>query len=174
MIRLAKQTDIDEVERIFDEILDDGQSAAFTNWLKGGYPTRADAQKALDAGTLYIGEDETGRIYGSVNLNHIQPPEYAKIPWKIAPESSGAEVLVIHTLCIRPGCAGKGCGKEFVAFSEGLAREKGCKVIRLDTYEGNKPAESLYSAMGYTLAGSTLFHFQNVIWETLICMEKKV
>lgn len=174
MIRLAKQTDIDEVEKIFDEILDTPEMVRTTNWLKGGYPTRADAQKALDAGTLYVGEDGTGRLYGSVNLNHIQPPEYAKIPWKILPECGGTEVLVIHTLCIRPDCAGKGCGKEFVAFSEQLAREKGCRAIRLDTYEGNRPAKSLYSSMGYTLAGSTLFHFQNVIWETLICMEKKV
>ncbi len=174
MIRLAKQTDIDDVEKIFNEILDTPEMVHTTNWLKDGYPTRADAQKALDAGTLYVGEDETGGLYGAVNLNHIQPPEYAKIPWKIEPECSRDEVLVIHTLCIRPNCAGKGYGREFVAFSEQLAREKGCRVVRLDTYEGNRPAESLYSSLGYTLAGKTLFHFHNVIWETLICMEKKL
>lgn len=174
MIRLAKQADIDEVEKIFDEILDTPEMVRTTSWLKGKYPTRADAQKALDEGTLYVGEDEAGRLYGSANLNHIQPPEYAKIPWEIAPESSGAEVLVVHTLCIRPSCAGKGHGKEFVAFAEELAREKGCKVVRLDTYEGNLPAATLYQSIGYRLAGSTLFHFQNVIWETLICLEKKV
>ncbi len=82
MIRLAKQTDIDDVEKIFNEILDTPEMVRTTNWLKDGYPTRADAQKALDAGTLYVGEDETGGLYGAVNLNHIQPPEYAKIPWK--------------------------------------------------------------------------------------------
>lgn len=174
MIRLAKQADIDEVEKIFNEVLDTPEMVRTTNWLKGGYPTRADAQKALDVGTLYVGEDETGRLYGAVNLNHIQPPEYANIPWKIEPECDGAEVLVIHTLCIRPSCAGRGYGKEFVIFSGKIAQEKGCKTIRLDTYEGNKPAESLYSSLGYTLAGKSLFHFQNVIWETLICMEKKV
>ena len=102
MIRLAKQTDIDDVEKIFNEILDTPEMVHTTNWLKDGYPTRADAQKALDAGTLYVGEDETGGLYGAVNLNHIQPPEYAKIPWKIEPECSRDEVLVIHTLCIRP------------------------------------------------------------------------
>ena len=56
MIRLAKQTDIDDVEKIFNEILDTPEMVHTTNWLKDGYPTRADAQKALDAGTLYVGK----------------------------------------------------------------------------------------------------------------------
>lgn len=173
MIRLANIQDITEVERIFHEILDkEAATISYTNWVKGKYPTKADAQKALDAGTLYVGEDEAGRLYGSVILNHIQPAEYAKIPWSI--DGEGEEVLVIHTLCIRPDCARKGYGKEFVAFSEELAREKGCKAIRIDTYEGNTPAAKLYQSLGYRLAGSTLFHFQNVIWETLICLEKKI
>ncbi len=173
MIRLAVQKDIDAVEQIFHRILDhEAETISYTNWVKGKYPTKADAQKALDAGTLYVGEDAQGRLYGSVNLNHIQPEEYGKIPWLYEAENNA--VLVIHTLCIPPECAGRGYGREFVAFAENLAREKGCKAIRIDTYEGNIPAANLYQSLGYRLAGSTLFHFQNVIWETLICLEKKL
>lgn len=171
MIRKAVVKDLDEVEAIYHEVLDfEAKNGSYTNWQKGLYPTKMDAEKALREGTLFVGQDETGRIYGSVVLNHIQPKEYANIPWGIPAEDD--DVLVIHTLCISPNSSGKGYGKEFVAFAEEYACKRRCKVMRLDTYEGNQPAIGLYSHLGYKLAGKCLFHFQNVIWENLVCMEK--
>ncbi|WP_352400264.1 GNAT family N-acetyltransferase [Anaerotignum sp.] len=173
MIRKATEKDLNEVEAIYNEVLDfEAANGSYTNWKKGLYPTRADGAKALADGTLYVGEDETGYLYGCVILNHIQPKEYDAIPWKV--EAQGSEVLVIHTLCIRPDCNGRGHGKEFVLFVEAYARGLKCKTVRLDTYEGNKPAIQLYSRMGYELRGTSLFHFQNVIWETLVCMDKEI
>ena len=173
MIRPARESDLQEVEKIFHEILDhEAETVSYSNWIKGKYPTRAHAEKAWKEGTLYVGEDENGRLFGCANLNHIQLDEYGKIPWEY--EGVGDEVFVIHMLCIRPDCARQGRGKEFIAFSEELARERGCKTVRIDTYEGNKPAESLYTSLGYRLAGKTLFFFQQVIWENLICLEKKL
>ncbi len=172
MIRLATEKDLQEVECIFHEILDkEAATVSYTNWVKGKYPTKAHAKAAMEQGHLYVGE-ENGRLFGSVVLNHIQLEEYAKIPWEYKAE--GNEVFVIHMLCIRPDCARQGRGKEFVAFAEEMAKEKGCKVVRIDTYEGNAPAESLYTSLGYRLAGKTLFFFQQVIWENLICLEKEV
>lgn len=49
---------------------------------------------------------------------------------------------------------------------------KGCRPIRLDTYEGNSPAIAFYSRLGYRLAGSTGFHFEGVIHEVPVCFEK--
>ncbi len=173
MIRKALVRDLDEVEAIYHEVLDfEAANGSYTNWQKGLYPTKGDAEKALREGTLFVGEDEAGRLYGSIILNHIQPKEYGNIPWKISAEND--DVLVIHTLCIRPNSSGKGYGREFVAFAEEYARKRWCKVIRLDTYEGNEPAIGLYSNLGYALAGKCLFHFQNVIWENLVCMEKSI
>ncbi|KXL51742.1 TDP-fucosamine acetyltransferase [Anaerotignum neopropionicum] len=173
MIRKALDKDLNEVEEIYHQVLDyEAGSVGYTNWQKDLYPTKADAKKALMEGTLFVGEDETGRLYGSIILNHLQPKEYGNIPWKIVVEDD--EVLVIHTLCIRPNCSGKGYGREFVAFAQAYAQKLKCKTIRLDTYEGNLPAIRLYSHLGYQLAGKCLFHFQHLIWETLVCMEKKV
>ncbi len=172
-IRLATVKDIDEAEKIYDEVLDyEAVHGTTTNWVKGKYPARATAEKAVAAGTYYVGEDEKGCIFGTVNLNHVQPVEYANIPWMISAEEN--EVLVVHTLCIRPTYRGKGCAKEFMAFAEQLAKEKGCKVIRLDTWENNDPAKKMYPSLGYRLAGETLFFFEQVIWETLICYEKQL
>lgn len=170
-IRNAQIQDIDRVEEIYNSILDHERDTGkiYTNWQKGLYPTRNDALGALKAGTLYVAEAE-GRVVACVNLNHIQPPEYSKINWSL--EASGDDVLVIHTLCIPPEMAGKGLGKTFVEFSERLAKEKGCRTIRLDTYEGNIPAASLYRKLGYKYVGSAEFNFQNVIMENLICFDK--
>lgn len=173
MIRKAAEGDIREAARIYEEILDqEGQrETSYTNWQRGKYPTIKNAEEAFQAGTLYTGE-ENGEIYGCIILNHIQPPEYGNIPWTIPGE--GEEILVIHTLVISPAWSGRGKGREFVAFAEKTAARLGCKAIRLDTYEGNLPAAAMYEKLGYRYAGSTLFHFQNVIWETLKCFEKRI
>lgn len=171
IIRKAKAEDIDTIEKIYEAILDREESTGviYTNWHKGLYPTRADAEGALKAGTLYAGEID-GRVVACVNLNSIQPEEYAKISWSV--EAEGREVLVIHTLCIDPEYAGNKIGDKFVDFAEETALKLGCKTIRIDTYEGNIPASSLYRKKGYTYTGSEHFLFQGVIPESLICFDK--
>lgn len=67
-----------------------------------------------------------------------------------------------------------GAARRFVAFAEELAKSQGCKVIRLDTYEGNEPAKAFYPKLGYRYAGLTEFFFEQVIWENLVCYEKAV
>ena len=143
-----------------------GQS---TNWQRGKYPTLDTARQVLEAGTLYVGEED-GILWGVVNLNGTQLPEYDLIPWKLsaAPE----EVAVIHTLCIHPAMSGQGLARKMVAFCEEEARRQGKTVMRLDTWEGNLPANRMYPSLGYTFAGATEFFFQGFIHEILNCYEK--
>lgn len=170
IIRKGTAADLDGCARVYEAHLDyEAAHVSYTNWAKGLYPTRATAEKALAAGTLYVCEEQ-GEIVGCANLNHIQPKEYAGIPWSIP--AQGDEVLVIHTLVFLPTHTGGGRGRSFVAFAEDLAREQGCKVIRLDTYEGNEPAKVFYPKLGYSYAGVTEFFFENFIWENLFCYEK--
>ena len=173
MIRLATADDLAAVVAIYNEILDREASldAPCTNWQRGVYPTEVHARRALDAGQLYIaleGKD----ICGCFILNREQLPEYARIPWQTpaAPE----EVAVIHTLCVSPRWSGRGMAREMVAFCEEESRRMGAKVIRLDTYEGNRPANAMYPKLGYTYVGNTLFLFQGLIREVLNCYEKRL
>jgi len=171
MIRPATAADLSAVAAIYDEILDhEAATVSYTNWQKGSYPTRATAERALKAGTLFVGEGEDGTLYGCVNLNHIQPEEYARLPWTIP--AQGDEVLVIHTLCIPPSRSGRGHGREFVAFAEDYGRSVGSRVIRLDTYEGNLPALAMYPKLGYSYVGETEFFFEGFTREILKCFEK--
>ena len=160
MIRLANPSDLDAIAEIYEEILaaEDARPASYTNWQRGKYPTRDTAEAALEAGTLWVGEED-----GAL-------PEYDAIPWSIPAQPS--EVGVIHTLVIRPSWSGRGKAREFVAFCEEELRRQGKKAVRLDTYEGNLPANTMYPRLGYTFAGATEFFFQGFIHEILNCYEK--
>jgi GNAT superfamily N-acetyltransferase len=172
MIRFATAADLDGIEAIYDAILTREEAGpVYTNWQRGKYPTRAHAQQALDAGTLYVGEDD-GFLWGVVNLNGIQLPEYDNIPWEIAAERE--QVGVIHTMCIHPAASGQGRARQMVTFCEEESRRLGKTAIRLDTWEGNVPANAMYPKLGYTFAGATEFFFQGFIHEILNCYEKKL
>lgn len=172
MIRKAAAADLPRIGEIYEAIFDqEDQGPIYTNWLRGTYPTVDSARQVLEAGTLYVGE-EVGVLWGVVNLNGEQLPEYDKIPWSVPAERE--EVGVIHTLCIHPAQSGKGHAKEMVAFCEEAARAQGKTVIRLDTWEGNAPTNHLYPSLGYRFAGSTEFFFQGYIHEILNCYEKKL
>ena len=116
-----------------------------------------------------MGEDD-GLIWGVVNLNGIQLPEYDRIPWAIPAERE--HVGVIHTLCIHPAQAGQGRARRMVAFCEETAKAQGKTVIRLDTWEHNVPANHMYPALGYWYAGVTEFFFHGFVRENLNCYEK--
>ena len=170
MIRLATAADLDGVEAIYDAVLTrDEAGPVYTNWQRGKYPTRDTARQALEAGTLYVGEED-GFLWGVMNLNDTQLPEYDEIPWSIPAERH--QVGVIHTLCIHPAHGGKGQAAEMAAFSEAECRRLGRTVIRLDTWEGNVPANAMYPKLGYRFAGATEFFFQGYIHEILNCYEK--
>lgn len=170
MIRKAVSTDLPAISAIYEAILDrEEQGPVYTNWQRGKYPTVDTARGALDAGTLYVGEDG-GVLWGVVNLNGEQLPEYDAIPWSIPAERE--QVGVIHTLCIHPAQSGKGLARQMVAFCEEESRRLGKTVIRLDTWEGNLPANRLYPSLGYRYAGAAEFFFMGFIQETLNCYEK--
>ena len=53
-------------------------------------------------------------------------------------------------------------------------RETGMRAVRLDTYEGNAPARSLYAGLGFRLAGRADVLHEGVIPETRVLFEKEV
>ena len=173
MIRRARAEDVDAAARIYEALLDReeaGQGA--TNWKRGVYPTRETARRAQEAGWLYVKEDGAGGICASMILNHEQPPCYRDADWQVA--AAPENVLVLHTLCVDPACAGRGIGREMVRFALSHARETGMRAVRLDTYEGNAPARALYAGLGFRLAGRADVLHEGVIPETLVLFEKEV
>ena len=127
-IRPATEADLDAVERIYDAIHTQEEAGhAEIGWVRGVYPTRATAEAALRAGSLYILEDG-GEIPAAAKIDQEQVEHYAQIPWTIP--AADSEVLVLHTLVVSPAAARRGYGKAFVAFYEAEARRRGCRALR--------------------------------------------
>ena len=56
IIRKAVETDIDEVEKIYNAVLDKEKDSGkvYTTWQKGLNPPRTNTVKAFEDGTLYV------------------------------------------------------------------------------------------------------------------------
>lgn len=152
MIRKATACDIDRIEAAYDEHFEyEREHGAFTVFRKGVYPTRETAVNALNAGTLYVYEDEGG-VQGSVIIDGRQAEEYKNIEW--GKKLDAGKVKVVHLLMVRPSAAKRGIASALMRFAEELARGHSCEALRLDTGAQNIPAVSLYKKLGYRVVAS--------------------
>ena len=172
MIRLARQEDIPAVVGIYDKIHSrEEQAGPVTGWRRGIYPTRDTAMAALEAGELYVLEEQ-GRVLASGRINGEQESEYADAHWQEDPDP--ARVLVIHTLTVDPAAQGRGLARQMIAFYEDMARSTGRPFLRIDTNVLNTPARSLYRRLGYREAGVVGCTFNGLPGVRLVCLEKVV
>ena len=79
MIRQATFNDLELIEDTYNEYFShEIEHGAFTVFKKGVYPTKKDAEKAINSGTLYVYEVD-GNISGSIIVDKVQPIEYEDI-----------------------------------------------------------------------------------------------
>lgn len=120
MIRKAVLDDLDLIEDTYNEhFKHEIENKAYTVFKKGVYPTRTDAERAINLETMFVYE-ENGNIGGSIIIDQVQPAEYANIPWK--GNFSKDEVMVIHLLMVRPSMSGKGIATLLIGYAVGLAQ----------------------------------------------------
>lgn len=171
MIRKATAADLDAVEAIYNEIHDREEAGlSSTGWRRGIYPTREDAEEALERGDLYVLEED-GEVLASAIINQWQNPEYARADW--AYPAAADDVLVLHTLAVSPRRAGQGLGKRFVRYFENCAALRACRCLRLDTGERNTRARRLYESLGYREAGTVPCEYDGMENVRFVCMEKR-
>ncbi len=153
MIRKGSIQDIDQVEGCYEELMryeEEREGGPLTIWRRGVYPTRKLLERRLTEGTLYLAEED-GEVCACVVIDGNQEEDYAGIGWSCAAPPD--EVRVVHLLCVRPSRTRQGLGEALLRFAAGLAKQEGCRTVRLDTSALNSPANRLYRKMGYTLAG---------------------
>lgn len=171
IIRKATQDDVVKVAAGYAELAEhEKNTISYTNWQFDYYPTVNTAQESFKKGTLFVLED-CGEVCASMILNHVQPCEHHKIKWKY--NADDAQILVIHTLCVNPSKTSRGYATAMVNFAHEFAKQTECKVIRLDTYVGNTPAQSLYKKLGYEYAGTEHVFFEGK-YKDLMYFEYKV
>lgn len=149
---IQKAKDPNAIAALYGEVIDYfNANVNFTAWAHGFYPTRQTALDGIAAGTLYEARIN-GELAGAVVLNHYQPEPYRKLRFSYA-ENDDSEVLVIHTLAVSPKFRRRGVARALVLHADAVARELGCKAIRLDTANINAPALKLYRAVGFSEVG---------------------
>ena len=147
IIRLGKEKDIDEIEKLYNELNDYlEKNINYPGWKKGIYPIREDAIKGIKENNLYVAIINE-KVVGSIILSHKPEPAYNNVKWHL--DLSYEEVFVIYTFCIHPNYFSKGIASELINFAEELGREMDIKSIRLDVYENNIPAIRLYEKCGF-------------------------
>lgn len=172
IIKKATEQDIDNVEKIYEEVItaeENGLSAI--GWIRGVYPTRKTAEDAVLRDDLFVAVDD-GVIVGAAIINKCQVNEYKQGKWKYdAPDD---RVMVLHTLVISPKESGKGYGKKFVDFYESYAAAEGCPYLRMDTNEKNTRARAMYKKLGFEEIGIIPCDFNGIKGIGLVLLEKKV
>jgi GNAT superfamily N-acetyltransferase len=109
-------------------------------------------------GSAYVMDIE-GLVVATITLDQQQDAQYKDIHWHIHDYSP----LVIHRLAVTPEFQGRGIAGTLCRFAEQLAREQGCKSVRLDAYSLNPSSNHLYNRLGYKRAsGFCYFHYNPV------------
>ena len=147
IIEPGTSADINELEKLYDELNDYlADTINYPGWIKGIYPIREDAVAGVNDNMLYVARTD-GRIAGSVILNHQPEKAYENVRWKM--ELDYSCIFVIHTFVVHPSFLKKGVGHALMDYSLELAQRSEINSVRLDVYEKNLPAISLYEKCGF-------------------------
>jgi len=164
-IRQIASHEIDKVCEILKSVVAHMVSIGFTQW-GDDYPTREILLKDIERRELY-GAYIDDLLTGFVAINSHQSKEYEEIKWQF-----GVPYLVVHRLQVAPKHRGQNIGFDLMIYVEALAKEKGCKSIRLDTRCDNIPANKLYEKLGYKQRGHV--HFPRMMEFEFPCFEKEI
>ncbi len=146
-IRLGTRGDIDALVELYGVVCDDLEATVnYTGWKKDVYPARQDAEVGIAEETLFLAE-ENGEVVASMILSRRPEAAYAAANWQAVLDES--QVLVIHTLAVRPGQRRRGTGRELLDFASRFGTVRGVRSLRLDVYEKNLPAIRLYESAGF-------------------------
>ncbi|HJB09996.1 MAG TPA: GNAT family N-acetyltransferase [Candidatus Brachybacterium merdavium] len=134
------------------------ETVDFPHWHTEDHPTPDEVAAWIAADSLYLALDADQEVAGVVALDHQAVEGYRHADWAI--DAAPEEVLVVHALGVAPDRLGRGVARFLVEAAIQLAREKGCRTVRLDAYVENVPARSLYTRCGFTDLGCHTVHYE--------------
>lgn len=138
---------IEQLTQLYDDLIDFLERGInYPGWIKGIYPTHKEAANGVANDNLYVAKI-SGKIVGSIILNHEPEPAFNKAKWKINADYSN--IFVVHTFVVHPAYLKNGIGMNLVTFAVQHCIHERAKSIRLDVYEHNMPAIRLYEKCGF-------------------------
>lgn len=162
--RAAKNTDAATIDRIQCEC-----GAEITERLGPGHWSAASnvsgVRKTLKTKSVYLVQNEAGEPVATFSVGRKLPSFWPRAIWQVP----DAEALGVFGLAVLPGHQRQGIGTWIMHTIEDLAREQGCRFLRLDAYEANPRSVAFYRKLAYEERGRI------VVGNTpLLCFEQEV
>ncbi len=164
MIAKAEEKDFPGIMFIYRVCVYDMNRQGLFNW-NTAYPGAEQVLADIRRGEVWVHrENET--ILGVVCINQDQPGEYNDIEWKFR-----SPFLVVHRLAVHPLFRKRGIAAKIMESVRDMAKENGCRSVRLDAIMVNPAAMQLYARAGYRHAGKIFFSYQK---DPFMCMELEI
>jgi GNAT superfamily N-acetyltransferase len=104
---------------------------------------------------------------GIAAITTDQEPEYANAGWDISQDA-----IVTHRLAVSIKHQGKGIAAALLMQAEQVAKDRGIKILRIDTNINNESTKRLFPKLGYRLAGEIGLDFRPGM--RFLCYEKSL
>lgn len=145
--RLARESDIDTICDLVKNAITEMENNCIYQW-DDIYPTRDDFLVDIKKSHLFVGESDND-ILVVFAVNKECDVQYQNGNWKYP----ACEYRVIHRLCVNPKYQNRGIAGKTLAHIESDLRQIGIETIRLDVFNNNQYALSLYCKNGYEKVG---------------------
>lgn len=149
--RPAKESDLAAICALIGAAIEAMEREGIFQW-DSLYPARDDFLADINKSQLYVGE-LGGEIAVVFAVNREWDEQYRNGKWKC----SDGEYRVLHRLCVAPKYQNRGIAGAALVHMENELRRKGVGSIRLDVFDRNPHALSLYRRHGYEKVGSALW-----------------
>lgn len=172
IIEKATELDINELEELYNTLNDYlACHINYPGWIKNIYPVRDTAIAGIEEKSLFVARIN-GRIAGTVILRHKPEPAYEQADWGM--DLDYKDILVVYTFAVHPDYLRKGIGKSLMKFIIEYSTKMNMKAIRLDVYEKNFPAISLYKSYGFNYIGAVDLGYSNYGLDYFELYQKKL
>lgn len=143
-IRLATENDLNEINKLFTEVVKDLNDNKRIDMLWGEFYPFCEFDSDIANKNMYVLENNN-EIIGSFSLSTYDDPDYKNINWT----SKNEKFFYLNRLVVLPSEQGKGYAKKMMQFIEEHARKNKFDVIRLTVYCENIFAIGLYEKLGF-------------------------
>lgn len=164
-IRLATLNDLPALMALVRRAVPLMLAAGNLQWDEN-YPDEAVFQRDIELRQLWVTEAD-GNITGVAAVTMDQEPDYAQVGWDI-----DEPAIVVHRLVVDPAFRGAGLAGTLMQKAEGVARDRGITVLRVDTNTQNEATQRLFPKLGYRLAGEISLQFRPGL--RFLCYEKRL
>ncbi len=149
--RTAESSDLDNILDLYRQATKVMNDSGLYQWDEQ-YPTAEEISADIENKELYVGLTD-GEIVLAYTINRDYDEEFSAGKWEYPDDS----FYIIHRLCVSPKYRKQGLAKAAMEHIESELAKIGAESVRLDTFEENTAAFSLYKKLGYKTVGIVEF-----------------